>query len=95
MAEPYYTGDNVPLKFKVTDGLGDVIPTATKVVIYRPRHRALTEEADATIDGNTVSYLVPTTVTTGSGEYHAFFILNLPMGIRTYQMNFTVKDNPR
>ena len=85
----------MPLKFKVTDALGDVNPTAAEVVIYQPRHRALTNSVDAAIDGNTVSYLVPTTVTMGAGEYHAFFVLELPMGVRTYQMNFTVQDNPR
>ena len=94
MAE-YFTGDNVPLKFKVTDAEGNVNPSAVNVIIRKPHTMALTEPIPAGVDGNTVSYLVPTSVTTNVGEYHAFFVCELPYGIRTYQMNFSVLSNPR
>lgn len=96
MVEPYFKGDNVPLKFKITDALGNVNPSVVKVIITRPRNRTQpTSPVNADIDGNTVSYLVPSTVTTADGEFHAFFVCTLPYGIRTYQMNFRVYNNPR
>lgn len=90
----YFTGDNVPKKFKITDALGDVEPSAVSVVIVKPR-KELTEPADATIDGNTVSYLVPRGVNDRGGDYHMFFVCSLPYGERTYQMNYTILENPR
>ena len=95
MAEPYFTGDNVPLKFEITDAEGGVNPSTVSVVICYPRNSKLTEPADADIDGNTVTYTVPLSATTMPGEYHAFFVCTIPAGVRTYQMNFAVLDNPR
>ena len=95
MAEPYFTGDNVPLKFKITDALGDVEPSAVSVIIYKAKSRTATDGDDAEIDGNTVSYLVPVSVTSEESTYRAFFICTLPSGIRTYMMSFNVRENPR
>ena len=96
MAESYYIGDNVPLKFKITDAEGDIEPSVVKVIIAKPSNRGIpTSPANADIDGNTVSYKVPTSVTTDDGEYHAFFVCTISAGIRTYQMNFYVYSNPR
>lgn len=88
---PYYTGDNVPLKFTVSGKGGGINPLAAKVIILTPN--APTEETNATIDGNTVSYTVPTSVTDKSGRYKAYFVLTLPSGIRTHKIEFKVKTN--
>lgn len=94
MTVPYYTGDGVPLKFTVTDRDGAVNPTGCTVVILTP-HNSLTDEIDSALDGNTVSYNVPASVTDTDGLYKAYFVLTLPSGAeRTHKIEFTVIVNP-
>jgi len=92
---PYYTGDNVPLKFTVSDATGAVNPTSAKVMIVKPPLGDIIPEVDATISENEVSYVVPIDVTDIDGEYHAFFVMILPGDLtRTHKMEFTVLHNP-
>lgn len=94
MTAPYYTGDGVPLKFTVSDRDGAVNPSSCKVIILTP-HNSLTDEVDAAIDGNEVSYNVPGNVTNAQGTYKTYFILTLPSGAeRTHKREFTVIVNP-
>ena len=94
MTAPYYTGDGVPLKFTVSDKDGAVNPSACEVAILTPNN-ALIDETPAAIDGNTVSYNVPASVTDTDGLYKAYFILTLPSGLeRTHKIEFTVIANP-
>ena len=91
---PYYTGDGVPLKFKVTDIDGAVNPSSCAVVILKP-HNSITDEVPAAVDGNVVSYNVPASVTDEQGLYKAYFVLTLPSGLeRTHKIEFTVITNP-
>lgn len=94
MTAPYYTGDGVPLKFTVSDKDGAVNPTSCKVIILTP-HNALTDETDAAVDGNEVSYNVPASVTDVDGLYKSYFILTLPSGAeRTHKIEFKIVVNP-
>lgn len=94
MAEEYYTGDTIPLKFTITDADGAVNPTQAKVTIIKPDNTAIPEE-DAIINDNEVSYLIPVEVTNLSGVYKAFFVCSLPDSqVRTHKMQVTVIDNP-
>lgn len=94
MPAPYYTGDNVPLVFTVTDDDGAVVPTAVDLQISKP-DGTVPDIEDAVIDGNEVSYTVTTGTTDMAGGYKAFFVLTLPNGnIRTHQVSFSVVANP-
>ena len=89
MSTPYYTGDTVPLKFAVMGAT----PSGVKVVIQKPDGSG-TSEVDGAVDGNTVSYNVPGSVTTQAGKYKAFFVCTLSYGERTHVMEFSVINNP-
>ena len=94
MSFPYYTGDGVPLKFTVADRDGAVNITSCKVVILKP-HNEVTDETDAAVDGNTVSYNVPGSVNNCNGLYKAYFVNILPNGAeRTHKIEYTVLSNP-
>ena len=94
MTAPYYTGDDVPLKFTVSDREGAVNPTGCKVIILTP-HNSLTDETDVAVDGNEVSYNVPGSINDSDGVYKAYFILTLPSGFeRTHKMEFKIIVNP-
>jgi len=91
---PYYTGDTVPLKFKVLDGINPVTPSLAKVTVFPPSQTPF-EEAEAGIDENVVSYDVPPANTEVYGKYTAYFVLTLPNSvIRTHKMEFEVTQNP-
>ncbi len=89
----YYTGDSVPLRFTVTDSAGAVTPSAATVAILKP-HNTLTDEVNATIATNIITYTVPGSVTNESGHYKAYFVLTLSYGERTHKVEFDVKPNP-
>lgn len=90
---PYYTGDNVPLKFTCAESGSPVTPTVAKVSILKPDY-SLVAEVDATINGNEVSYKVPTTVTDKAGNYKAYFTLTILSQERTHIQYFEVVSNP-
>ena len=90
---PYYTGDNVPLKFTCADNGTPVTPTSAKVTILKPDY-SIVAEVDAIISTNTVSYLVSTTVTDKAGHYKAYFNLVLLTQERTHIQYFEVVSNP-
>ena len=89
----YFTGDNVPLKFTVTEGGVPVTPTVAKVTIVKPNF-SMTAEVNATISSNVVSYVVPASVTTLQGYYEAYFVLTISGNERTHKMLFNVVVNP-
>ena len=93
MSAPYYTGDTVPLKFTISDAEGGIAPSAVKVTILTPGN-ILTDEVDATIDGNAVSYNVPNSVNDMRGLYKAYFICTLSYGERTHKIEYTIINNP-
>ena len=66
----YYTGDTVPLKFKLTDAEGAVNPSSVEVNILKP-HNTMMNGTSAGIDGNVVTYNVPASVTDKQGHYKA------------------------
>lgn len=98
MTAPYYTGNNVPLKFKIEDAQGAVEPTSVKVRIACNNSIITLQEADADVESTTpftVSYIVPTNLTTLEGDYEAFFDCDIPgVGIRTHVKTFKVVHNP-
>lgn len=90
----YYTGDNVPLKFTITDAAGAITPSLVEVSILKP-HNLFLDHSDAEINGNIVSYLVPTSVTNEGGHYKAYFVITLPeYGGRSHKIEFDVNPNP-
>lgn len=91
---PYYTGDNIPLKFTVSDKDGAVNPSAAEVWLLTPCTREHTKLGDATVDGNEVSYTVGTDKTCGAGIYKFYFVLTLPFGARTHKIEREVIHNP-
>lgn len=93
---PYYTGDNVPLKFNCYDGESPATPTSAVVtVVKRNPDKIMVEDVTATISSNEVSYAVPTTATPIDGKYTAFFALTMPGGLsRTHAIDFEVIANP-
>jgi len=94
MPAPYYTGDDVPLKFTITDADGDVNPVSCAVHILKPKNE-LVDDSEAAIDGNEVSYNVPGTVTDEAGTYKAYFVVALPSTLeRTHKIEFSVLINP-
>jgi len=93
MPEPYFTGDNVPIKFNASYESSEG-PTSAKVTIRNP-HNLCSEEADATVDGQIVAYVVPQSFTTERGEYAAWFVCTFSYGDRTYEAFFAVEPNPR
>jgi len=94
MSAPYYTGDGVPLKFTVSDADGAVNPSSCVVVILTP-HNSVTDEVDAAVDGNEVSYNAPASVNDSDGVYKVYFILTLPSGFeRTHKIEYRIIANP-
>ena len=93
MTSPYYTGDAVPLKFTVTDKDGAVNPSLAMVYILMPGNR-VSNGVEATIDGNEVSYTVPSDITQRYGKYKAYFVCTLTYGERTHKIEFSVRKNP-
>ena len=94
MTAPYYTGDDVPLKFTVSDADGAVNPSSCVVYILKPTNNYITGTGVA-IDGNAISYNVPGSITDIRGLYKAYFVLTLPSGLeRTHKIEFTVVTNP-
>lgn len=92
MSAEYYTGDSVPLKFTISDKDGDVTPSAVAVILLQPGNH--TQEATAAIDGNEVSYTVPTEYTQEKGHYRAYFVCTLTYGERTHKIEFDITPNP-
>ena len=86
----YYTGDNIPLEFTIWQSSTPKTPSAATVVILKP-DRSSTNSANATIVTNTVSYSVPTSVTTLEGIYTATFTLTIDGNTRSKKMRFTVE----
>lgn len=89
----YYTGDSVPLGFTITDKDGGVTPSAATVEILKPDGN-LVAVTNATISTNTVSYVVPGTVTNKGGLYKAYFVCTLSYGERSHKIEFSIKVNP-
>jgi len=91
---PYFTGDEKPLKFEVTDDNGTVNITSSKVIILLPNN-SLTDEVEAAVDGNVVSYNVPGSVNSQRGDYTAHFVNILPSeGERTHKIRYKILANP-
>ena len=91
---PYYTGDEKPLKFEVTDANGVVNITSSIVKILKPNNSE-TEGVEAAVDGNVVSYNVPGSVNSVPGAYTAHFVNILPSGgERTHKIRYKVEANP-
>ena len=82
---------NVPLKFTVWDGTTAKTPSAATVIITKPGDEQTTSVA-ATITTNTVSYVVPTSVTAVTGKYEAIFTLTIDGNIRKHKINFEVES---
>ena len=94
MTLPFYTGDNVPLKFTITDATGPLTPTVVTVEILKPDNQK-TSPIEAGIDDNQVSYDVPTSITDVDGKYKAYFVITLPGGlIRTHKIEFDITSSP-
>lgn len=89
----YYTGDSVPLGFTITDKDGPVTPSAAVVSILKP-HGTIIPEVDATITTNTVTYVVPGTITDEEGGYKAYFVMTLSYGERSHKIEFVIQANP-
>jgi len=94
---PYYTGDNVPLKFKCYDGDSPDTPTAAEVSAWRRKPDvAVLSDATGAISDNEVSFTVPANATERDGQYTAFFVLTMSNGyIRTHAIDFEVIKNPQ
>jgi len=94
MSAPYYTGDQIPLKYTVSDAIGGVNITSCKVTILKPDNTIM-GEVDAAVDGNEVSYNIPGNVTNLEGVYRVYFVNILPSGgERTHKIERTVLLNP-
>lgn len=96
MSAPYYTGDAVPLKFKISNAMGAIKPSSVKVIILTPTN-GLTEEVDATIDPDEpyeISYCVPGSVNVLQGLYKTYFVNTLSCGERTHKIEYKVAINP-
>lgn len=89
----YYTGDAIPLKFTITDKDGAVNPSLAIVLIQKPSNK-VSNGVEATIDGNAVSYTVPSSITQEAGNYKAYFVCTLAYGDRTHKIEFNVTGNP-
>lgn len=90
---PHYTGDNVKLTFTVFDARAELEPTSGTAQIQKPDETILDPET-ATIEGNKVTYIVPTTVTDSAGSYSCYFELTLPGNyIRTHKIAFNILEN--
>jgi len=94
MPSPYYTGDAVPLEFNVFYK-EEAEPVTSATVTIRNGHNLMYDEDDAIVDGNTVTYTVPSSVTEIPGEYAAWFICVFSYGERTHEMIFNILPNPR
>ena len=95
MGEPYYTGDNILIKFTVTDSSGGVNPTGAVVWLYHPETTVYEELGSADIDDNVVSYLVASEKTSHGGQNTFYIILQLPVyGERTYRVTKELIRNP-
>ena len=91
---PYYTGDNVPLGFAITDVGGDTYPTSADVSIIKPNNLVV-GPYDARVEGNVVSYAMLSTDTDIAGSYSAYFRVILPGDLaRTHKVDFTVIKSP-
>lgn len=93
---PYYTGDEVPLKFKCYDGGTPENPTKAEVRVVRQNPYAVVLEGEKVeINSNEVSFTVPKTATTIDSDYVAFFRLTMSKGHeRTHAIDFTVISCP-
>ena len=91
---PFYTGDNIPLKFTISDKDGVVNPSVAVVWCIKPSSRDYSELGNATIDGNEVSYTVGTGCTGEVGIYKFYFIMTIPAGQRTHKIEKEVIHNP-
>lgn len=94
MAAPIYTGDNAPLKFECWEGDTPKTPSSVAVIVYN-KSMVVTASGSGGIDGNEVSFTVPTTGTTTPGEHHVFFICTIGGLERTHMMIFDVLPNPK
>ena len=91
---PYYTGDNVPLRFKITDTAGDVNPTSAEVYIRVPNNQVVGPYT-AQVEGNEVSYALLDTDTGLAGNYSVYFTITLPGGLkRTHKVECSVIKSP-
>lgn len=92
---PYFTGDNIPLSFRITDKDGDVEPEEAELYILCPVCELWQDPNGADIDGNEVTYIVPKERTGLAGKYKFYFVLTLPTyGIRTAKLEREVFHNP-
>jgi len=89
----YYTGDAVPLKFTITDKDGAVKPSLVMVLIQKPDN-TVSNEVEAAIAENEVSYTVPSSITQQKGNYKAYFVCTLSYGERTHKIEFNVIKKP-
>ncbi len=91
---PYYTGDNVPLKFVVTDASGDTYPTSAAISIIKPNNLVV-GPYNVRVEGNEVSYAMLNADTDLEGSYSAYFRVILPGNLaRTHKVDFTVIKSP-
>ena len=86
---PYYSGDPIELKFKVTERGRPVEPSSAFVDLFS--NEELFVDAKAEIDKNEVKYIIDGTFTKDSGNYRAVFTVNLPPDIvRSHIIRFNV-----
>jgi len=91
MAEPYYTGDPVTLKFTVREkGTRDIKVTSASVSLYGPQGEIFAD-APTEIDGDMVRLEVGGGVTDTVGDYRAEFTVGVAPNIeRTHIVKFRV-----
>ncbi len=91
---PYYTGDNVHLKFTITDESGDTYPTSAAISIIKPNN-LVAGPYNVRVEGNEVSYAMLSTDTDLEGSYSAYFrVILLGDLARTHKIDFTVIKSP-
>lgn len=94
MTAPYYVGDDIPLRFAVLEDGKPIFPTAVTVAVFNPIG-GLVEEGVATVQRNEVNYVIPSHVTSESGEFTVVFKVRLfNLGIRTHTMKVEVNPLP-
>jgi len=87
---PYYAGDPINLKFKVTERGKDIEPSSVFVSLFSEDGELFTD-APAEVEGNEVEFVVDGTYTENSGKYRAVFTVNIPPDItRSHIVRFNV-----
>lgn len=96
MAAPFYTCNDVPLSFTVTDCCGAVNPVSVLVNVFDPCKVQILTCAVGCVCANTVTYSIAFCLHCAVGNYIAEFDVTLPCGcdIRTHPITYKIVEKP-